>query len=355
MHRLLRHARNYWKQHLFVAAVLASVLFALLGYGAKHYVTYKVRGPHGKVTLTVPATVAKQTAAALDDHRNARDQTPAGATASVLQAAQAQTARLAAQDRFPKHFPDAAPEQRGCTTRLVVNYSSRNGVAPHAFILHYTVSPNVTGWADVNAVVGLFNTASYQASSNYVYDNEGNCAYIVREVDKAWTQAAANPEAISVEIIDTGFEKTLLPPAARRKLAGIISDVLARWHIPVQLGAFDGGRFTRWGILDHQMLGTAGGGHSDISPRIVANGGEHFDNTAGLSRVRQVIADVKAYRASLVVKLPRWYIAAKKLEPMWAWISWRDHRHPVKLRPTQIPRHVPAAWWTRYAVHAGRP
>jgi hypothetical protein len=291
------HLRRYWRHHLVVLAVAAAVVLGAIGYGAKHYVTYKVRGPHGRVTLTVPAALVKQSAAALADHRGLRDQSPPGVPPAVVQAAQAQDERLAAHDKLPLHFPDVAVRQRGCITRLVVNYSSRQGVAPHGVILHYTVSRNIAGWADDYAIIGIFNTPAYQVSSNYVYDAEGHCAYIVRETDKAWTQAAANPFSISFEVIDTGFEKLYLPAKALAKLARIISDVCYRWHIPVRLGAFVHGRLTRYGIMDHEMLGVAGGSHHDISPRVRADGREHFDNVAGRARVRQVIAAVRAYRA----------------------------------------------------------
>jgi len=302
MHRVLTHARTYWKHYSSVAVLVAVALSLLLIGGSTAYNAYKVRGVRGTVTLpTPPPKVAAQTAAALDTHKNARDETPAGAPASVLRAIATQDASLAKRDQLPRHFPDAAPQQRGCITRLVVNFSSRNGVAPHAWILHYTVSSNVSGWADNNSVVGVFNTPSYQASSNYVYDAEGHCYYIVREVDKAWTQAAANPYSISVEVIDTGHERVYLPAPALRKLAMIISDSAYRWHIPIQLGAVSSnGTLTRYGILDHGMLGVAGGGHHDIAP-IVGNG---FDYAAGVARTRQVISAVKAYRASLVPKKP---------------------------------------------------
>jgi hypothetical protein len=291
------HLRRYWRHHLVALVVAGAVLFGAIGYGAKHYVTYKLRGPHGSVTLSVPSALAKQTATALAGHRGLRDQSPPGAPPTVVKAAQAQDRRLAAHDRFPLHFPDVAPAQRGCITRLVVNYSSRNGVAPHAVILHYTVSRNITGWADAYSVIGVFDTRANQVSSNYVYDAEGHCAYIVRETDKAWTQAAANPFSISFEVIDTGFERLYLPSKALAKLALIISDVCDRWHIPVQLGAFVNGKLMRYGIMDHELLGVAGGAHHDISPRIRARGREHFDNVAGRARVRQVIAAVRAYRA----------------------------------------------------------
>ena len=287
---------RWWHLHVVLGLASAVVLALILGGGHAALRSYRVGGPHGTpaVTLTVPKSVAQQTAVALDTHQNARDETPAGAPAAVVDAAQQQDARLAASDKLPPVFPDAAPQQRGCITHLVQDYSSRNGVAPRAFVLHYTVSPNVPGWADVNAVVGIFNNWAYQASSNYVIDGEGNCAYIVRETDKAWTQAAANPVAISVEVIDTGHEATYMAPAGMRKLAMVVSDALARWHIPVQLAAFENGVLTRPGIIDHRMLGVAGGGHFDIDP--IVNG--HFDDQGGLRRTLQVIAAVKAFRLS---------------------------------------------------------
>lgn len=352
-----KHRLKWWHLHVSLATVAVGLLVAFLlgafAAGGAKWVTVKVGGPHGTptATLTVPAAAIAQAKAGLGDHANLRDQAPAAAPATVIAAAQAQDKALAANDKLPKVFPDAAPEQRGCVTRLVQDYSSRNGVAPREFVLHYTVSPNRPGWSDVNAVEAEFNTWAFQASSNYIIDAEGNCAYIVRETDKAWTQAAANPVSISVEVIDTGHESVYLPKPGLDKLAMVISDALARWKIPVQLGAFANGVLTRPGILDHRMLGAAGGGHFDIDPII----GGQFNDPQGLARVVQVIAAVKAFRAKQVAaaKPPAWYMAASKLPPMWAWISWRDHEHPAKWRPVQIPKKVPAAWWHRYAVHAG--
>lgn len=50
---------------------------------------------------------------------------------------------------------------------------------------------------------------------------------------------------------------------------------------------------------------------------------------------------------------PSWFDAAGRMAPMWAWIVWRDHGAPPDLRPAQIPRRVPHAWWGRYALHRG--
>lgn len=348
--------RTRWTVHGIHASLWLGLGIAFLvgAFTGAHYATFKVGGAHGTPvqTISVPVSALDAAKAGLGDHRGARDETPPVAPRSVVKAAQRQDAQLAKRDKLPRVFPDAAPSQRGCVTRLVQNYSSRNGVAPHAFILHYTVSPNVPGWADVNAVVGLFDTWAYQASSNYVIDGEGNCAYIVRETDKAWTQAAANPFSISVEVIATGQERNYIAPAGLRKLVMVISDALHRWHIPLQLGQFTNGVLTRPGILDHEMLGLAGGGHHDIAPLRTVNGRQVFDAAAGHARVLQVIAAVRAYRAARAPKpKPAWFRNASKLPPLWAWITWRDHGHPVKLRPATIPHAVPAWWWTRYATH----
>lgn len=332
------------------AWITLAIAFAVGAFTGAHYATFRVGGVHGTPvqTLSVPLVAVQSASSGLQDHKGSRSQVPAGASAEALTAARAQDARLAKNDKLPRVFPDAAPEQRGCVTRLVQNYSSRNGVAPRAFVLHYTVSANRPGWSDVDAVVGLFDTWAYQASSNYVIDGEGNCAYIVRETDKAWTQAAANPVAISVEVIATGQESAYIDAPGLKKLAMVISDALYRWKIPLQLGAFSNGVLTRPGVLDHRMLGAAGGGHFDIDQIIRGQ----FDDASGLARTEQVIAAVKAFRASQKPKpLPRWYVNAKNLPPMWAWISWRDHGHPLKLRPKNVPRVIPGAWWTRYAQH----
>lgn len=219
----------------------------------------------GTVTAP-PAATAQVAATAAGDHADSRDETPVGVSPKALEAGRQAQDRLAATDQLPIVTPDAAPQQRGCTTALVRNYSTRRGVRPRLFVVHYTVSPNRPGPGDVNAVVNLFNTPSFAASSNYVIDREAFCKYIVRESDKAWTQAAANPFAISVEIINSGREGSLISGAGLRKLGIIISDATRRWAIPLRQGAVSGCVPTKPGIVTHQMLGSCGGGHVDVSP-----------------------------------------------------------------------------------------
>src|SRR5439155_773852 len=94
-------------------------------------------------TLTVPAPVLDRAGASLDD-KSMKNETPADAPKSTIENAREQQDALAASDQLPIVSPDAAPTQRGCTSNFVVNYSSRRGVRPRLFVLHYTVSPNRT-------------------------------------------------------------------------------------------------------------------------------------------------------------------------------------------------------------------
>lgn len=50
---------------------------------------------------------------------------------------------------------------------------------------------------------------------------------------------------------------------------------------------------------------------------------------------------------------PAWYTKALTLEPLWAWMLWRDNGQPAEWRPPQIPKKVPAWWWPRYVLHKG--
>lgn len=227
--------------------------------------------PREPQKVEVPAAAlesAKQSE--LAHHDGARDETPPGLTPAQAEANRRAQERLAETDQLPIVTPLAASEQRGCITRLVRNRSSRRGVRPRILVAHYTVSRNTAGWGDVNAIVSLFDRSSFQASSNYVIDHEGNCAYIVPEPDKAWTQAAANPYAISIEMIAMGspsIDGSWGGAAGLAKAGLVFRDAARRWGIPVQHGAVNSACVpTRAGIVEHRDLGGCGGGHNDISP-----------------------------------------------------------------------------------------
>lgn len=214
-------------------------------------------------TIEVPKAVVQAVAPRLED--NLQGEQPPAAPADQLQAAK-NAADAIAKTQLPLPTAGATAGFTGCRTSFVVNQSSRRGVRPNEQTLHYTVSGNRPGWADVDAVVALFNRPSSQASSNFVIDGEGHCAYIVPIEAKAWTQAAGNPFSVSYEIIATGNESTYLAPAGMAKLRAIVREVSRRTGIPMRRGAVNGCTPTRSGILQHKDWGVCGGGHVDISP-----------------------------------------------------------------------------------------
>jgi len=260
-------------------AVALGALVALLGGGTLAVVidTDGPDGPAPPITITVnavpgdgqPATAVTVPKVAVQQARPSLEREllkPPGTTPQgQLDAAGEQAAQIRATE-IPLPTAGASQGFAGCVTRFVVNQSSRNGVRPRVQVLHYTVSPNRPGWSDVNAIVALFNTPSFQASSNFVIDGEGNCAYIVPIEAKAWTQAAANPFAVSYEIINTGSESVYLAPAGLAKLRQVMRAVAVRTGIPLLRGAVNGCTVTRRGIVQHADFGICGGGHDDISP-----------------------------------------------------------------------------------------
>jgi hypothetical protein len=262
---------------------LAALLVAVLGLivitvtvdekpegGHKTTVTIKLDGQDADRkaddSLTVQAKPVDQAAAVVVD-KGTRSEAPPGASNQQIDQSNQLQDKLANNDQLPIVQPDAAPSQRGCTSKFITSYSSRRGVAPRLFVVHYTVSGNAPGFADVNSITALFARTSFQASSNYVIDRNGNCNYIVRESDKAWTQAGLNPYAISVEIVNRGAgDGPLLDSAGLTKLGTIISDASKRWHFPLARGHVSGCVPTAPGVVMHNDLGPCGGGHFDISP-----------------------------------------------------------------------------------------
>lgn len=182
--------------------------------------------------------------------------------------------------------PLAAPHQDGCLTRSIpVNWSYRNGTRPSLVVLHFTVSPNVAGWNDVNSIVAFFSRSATQASSNYVIDNEGHCVLMVPESEKAWAQAGFNSAtACSIEVINTGSESTYVGSdggAGQKMLAKVVHDCATRWSIPLRRGSVSGCSVTSAGVVDHQALGGCGGGHFDIGKFRSVDVAKTIRNAAG--------------------------------------------------------------------------
>lgn len=195
-----------------------------------------------------------------------RDETPPDVPESVLESGAERTDDLA--DRLPPPAPVGGAQNYSCTQDFSGTvYSSRNGVRPTEWVNHYTVSPNVTGWSDVRGIQAYFKRTRV-ASSTYIIDFEGHCLQMVPESAKPWTQGAANPWAISVEIIATGREtraQWLASPLIRDGiLAALTRDSARRNGIPLRRVDPNGCVFTP-GITDHNAL-ECGNDHTDVAP-----------------------------------------------------------------------------------------
>jgi hypothetical protein len=215
--------------------------------------------------LTVPKTAEAIAGKAPELQEDLKDETPEGVPNEVIEGAREKADELAASDQLPIVTPDAAPVQRGCESHFVRNYSSRRGVAPRWIVIHETVSPNLPGVRDLLGLTARANDPRSMVSWTYNIDRDGNCFYVVRESDKSWTQAVANPFSIGIEVVNTTREQPFMKPVGYRKLGLVISDAAKRWNIPLVLGSAKGCAPGQAGIISHAMLGSCGGGHVDIN------------------------------------------------------------------------------------------
>lgn len=252
-----------------LAALLALVSITITladtdGDGKTDTVTVTVNdAPNDKAPareVVVPEAVVQQAAPTLES--GLRDESPPEATPAELEAVDQQVEEVR-QLKEPLPTLGASAGFRGCITRFVSNQSSRGGVRPIYQVLHYTVSPNRPGWSDVNAIIALFDRPSSQASSTFIIDREGHCAYIVPIERKPWTQARGNPLSVSYELINSGREASFLDSAGYARLRDVMRQVAARTDIPLRAGNVATGRA---GIVQHKDGGAAWGGHVDITP-----------------------------------------------------------------------------------------
>lgn len=170
------------------------------------------------------------------------------------------------QPPVPEHVPLAAASQPGCTTSFVRNYSERHGAPVLLGFIHWTGSPITVGPQGGLAIVHWFDLSAAQASSNYITDQAGRCWYTVPETKKAWTQAGANPWAVSVEIINPGVLPLFRSAAGRKIVVKLIQGWHKRWHIPYRHGKVNTATCVpiRSGFLAHRDGGPCAGGHPDV-------------------------------------------------------------------------------------------
>jgi hypothetical protein len=132
-------------------------------------------------------------------------------------------------------------------------------------VLHTTEGWDRPGISDLEGLADFFDRVP--ASSHVAVDGEGQSARFVRDGFSAWTQAAYNPQMLSIEQI--GFARWSRPywnkhrRAQFRKTAKYIAYWSKEYNIPIRKGKVENGRVTKAGIFRHSELGAKGGGHSD--------------------------------------------------------------------------------------------
>lgn len=147
-----------------------------------------------------------------------------------------------------------------CRVKMnVACQSSRGGAAIRLIVLHDTEGANIVGIKDLQGLGGYFDRITTQASSTVGVDAEGNSGRFVPDSQKAWAQAAFNPQALSIEQIGFASQGSW-PEAQLRATAKWIAYWSKKYGIPIT-------KSTVHGVCEHIDLKAAGGGHKDCGPK----------------------------------------------------------------------------------------
>jgi len=230
--------------------------------------TAKIGDPNAPLTSN-PVTVDKDQSSDNEpatSHEDLKDEFPDGAPKSQEEAGVQQ--KTAPGLTAPQ--PVGGAQNAACTTKYVQTRASREGQKPLLGVLHYTVSKNVPGWGDVNAIWGLFNTFSFAANSTYIMDFEGHCLKLMNEgSNKPWTQGNFNGRSVSIEIIAMGNETRAqwlaAPIMSQGILASLWRDMMRRQGLPLRRVDPVGCIVQQAGWTDHNAL-ECGNSHTDVTP-----------------------------------------------------------------------------------------
>ena len=162
----------------------------------------------------------------------------------------------------------------------MVNQSSRNGLKPRLIVLHTTEGHNRPGLSDLRGLVSFFDNPRNQVSSHVANDAEGNDARIVPDERKAFTQAAFNSIALSIEQI--GFaSQTEFPQAQLENTARWIAHWSRKWGIPIR-------HSTSSGVCQHRDLGCRGRRARRLRPELPAGQGSLDGEEHGVSEEPEI-------------------------------------------------------------------
>jgi hypothetical protein len=149
--------------------------------------------------------------------------------------------------------------------RSVRNQSSR-AFPPTLIVIHSTESHERPGNADLAAIGEWFDSRAAQASAHVCTDGDGNSARYVPDAAKAWACVEYNSASLNVEQIGFAADQRAGWLKRRNEIKETARWV-AKWShehgIPIRRAKVAGGRVLRSGVITHNVLGAAGGGHHD--------------------------------------------------------------------------------------------
>lgn len=142
------------------------------------------------------------------------------------------------------------------------NYSSRGGAGCRLIVLH-----TAEGALTIESLGNFFASSSAGVSSHAGADDKPNAIGVyVERANKAWTQANANPYAVSLELCAFAAWSSAdwdAHPEMLNNAGKWVGEEAAAFGIPlVELSAFDAQNGAA-GVCDHVDLGGWGGGHWD--------------------------------------------------------------------------------------------
>ena len=171
-----------------------------------------------------------------------------------------------ASARKPRSHPKAMPTTLNRIWIPSPNFSSRLGSSVRMAVLH-----TAEGALNFQALGHFFADSAVQASSHVgIDDTLGTIGEFVTRGNKAWTQAAFNPVAVSAELCGfaswtreqwLGDHEDML-----RNAAMWVAEECNRFGIPIVALTPTQAQGTGRGVCQHSDLGTAGGGHHDCGP-----------------------------------------------------------------------------------------
>lgn len=219
------------------------------------------------------------------------------------------------------------------------NYSSRGSFEVRLIVLH-----TAEGARTIEDLGNYFARSSVNASSHVGADDTKNTIgeYVMRH-DKAWTQAAANPVSISLELCAFAKWSTAewnTHPNMLENCARWIAEEAAYFSLPIVKLSPTQAQGSASGVCQHRDLGSAGGGHQDCGD------GFPIDKVLEMARGGEEV-DEMGY--------PDWF---------WDWSNWylTTNRDPKK-RPPGVPETIPQWAWdaneeitkigTRYGMTKG--